>query len=227
MRAALQPPVFQVIEVSADGKRLHRDEVKLWEGRAKQKFSKGCGRVVVQHLCKIEDELKRYTIGRNAQFSDDENVELPEELKGKIIHPAIHIERGFASVGVINRENGRLIFSVITRNGGPYEAESLGEGVFTIPAMVHPQLAGRWRKSHRQITLSTSIALLIDKLRSLVWFEDERCYSVVALWAAGTYLIHAFHAFPYLQLTGEKGSGKTKVQDSLSRTASSNPIFAR
>jgi hypothetical protein len=60
---------------------------------------------------------------------------------------------------------------------------------------------------------------LIDKFRFLVWFEDQRWYSVVSVWAAATYLAPAFPAFPYLQLTGEKGSGKTKVQDTLELVA--------
>jgi len=42
---------------------------------------------------------------------------------------------------------------------------------------------------------------------------------VIALWSAGTYLFPAFPAYPYLQLAGEKGSGKSKVQDVLSCVA--------
>ena len=157
--------ITAVIEVSADGEILYRDEVKLWEHRSRQKFSNECGRVVVQHLCRIEDELKRFTVEGKEKLND-ETVKLPEELEGKFVHPAIHIEQGFASVGVINRENGGFLFSVITSKGDPYEAESLGDEVFTVPPMSHPQLAGRWRNS-RQRDNALNIACFVNRQAAL------------------------------------------------------------
>src|SRR5262249_18554869 len=44
---------------------------------------------------------------------------------------------------------------------------------------------------------------------------DQRWYQATSIWTAGTYVFPAFPTYPYLQLTGEKGSGKTKVQDIL------------
>ena len=139
---------------------------------------------------------------------------IPPELERRIIHPALHIEQGFSSVGVITREGNKGVFSIVTSSGGVYVAEHIKD-VLTTKPIAHPGPSGRWKRSGKVQTLSDSVALLIQKMRELVWFEDKRWYPAVSLWSAGTYLFLAFPAYPYLQLTGEKGSGKSKVQDIL------------
>lgn len=143
---------------------------------------------------------------------------IPPEFENRIIHPALHIEPGFSSVGVITREGSKPLFQILTSLGGPYPAEHVKDSLTAKP-VVHPGLSDRWRSVSNPPSLSESIALLIEKLRSLVWFEDKRWYPVIAVWSAGTYLFPAFPAYPYLQQTGEKGSGKTKLHDVLECTA--------
>lgn len=143
---------------------------------------------------------------------------VPPELNKRLFHPALHIEPGFSSVGVITGEGSKPLFQILTSLGGPYPAEHVKDSLTAKP-IVHPGLSDRWRPVSNPPSLSESIALLIEKLRSLVWFEDERWYPVIAVWSAGTYLFPAFPAYPYLQQTGEKGSGKTKLHDVLECTA--------
>lgn len=143
---------------------------------------------------------------------------IPPELEGRFIHPALHIEPGFSSVGIIEREDNQHVFSVVTSSGATYLAEDIKDVLLTKP-LKHPDLSGRWQRLTHTQSLSEAAALLIHKMRELVCFEDERWYSVIALWSVGTYLFPAFPAYPYLQLTGEKGSGKSKVQDILNCVA--------
>jgi len=139
---------------------------------------------------------------------------IPPELDGRSIHPALHIEPGFSSIGVIEREDNQHIFSVVTSGGATYPAEDIKDVLLTKP-LKHPDLSGRWQHASHTQNLSESVTLLVQKMRELICFEDKRWYPVIALWSAGTYLFPAFPAYPYLQLTGEKGSGKSKVQDVL------------
>lgn len=44
-----------------------------------------------------------------------------------------------------------------------------------------------------------------------LYFSSPEWYSIHALWDMGTYLHQTFHAFPYLELRGIKGSAKTKI----------------
>ena len=112
-------------------------------------------------------------------------------------------------MGVITRSRAEFEYKIAT-DEGIYPAELLH---FTCKPMVHPELADRWSKAATFPTLSEAVGLLISKTQSLIWLEDDRLYSVLAVWAAGTYLFPLFNTYPYLNLTGEKGSGKTKILD--------------
>lgn len=141
-----------------------------------------------------------------------EGAKTPPELESRLIHPALHIEKGFASIGVVVRRDRKFKTLILTSNGGVYDASGLKE-VFIEPPLSHPAFAGRWRPVGKTLSLSESLALLIDNLRDLVWFERRGTDILVALWSAGTYLFEGFPTYPYLFLNGEKGVGKSKVQD--------------
>jgi len=179
----------------------------------------------LKHGDGFKEELEKAI--SNATLVDLETVQaetkrkkksIPAELEGRSIHPALHIERGFSSVGKIEKENNKHIFSIVTSSGATYLPEDIKDILLAKP-LAHPGLSGRWQHSSHTQSLSEAIALLIHKMRELVCFGDERWYSVMAIWSAGTYLFPAFPAYPYLQPTGEKGSGKSKVQDILSCVA--------
>ena len=57
---------------------------------------------------------------------------------------------------------------------------------------------------------------LLDKY---VDFREAGTSDVLALWIIGSYLYPLFEAYPYVALTGPKGSGKTKTLDVIARLA--------
>jgi DNA primase catalytic core len=54
---------------------------------------------------------------------------------------------------------------------------------------------------------------------SLVEFPSQLFYDVVSIWCMGTYLYPLFDSYPYLLLTGEKESGKTRTLTILKQLA--------
>jgi len=158
----------------------------------------------------IARSIIRYEPGEAKRGADSQN--LSSELVGRSIHPAIHIEPDFQSVGVVTRENTKLVYKIITSNGKSYLAENI-KGALLVEPDISPLLSSRWQQSSKPLTLSKAVALLERKMHDLICFEDKRWYPTLAIWVAGTYLFPVFGSYPYLQLTGEKGSGKTKIQD--------------
>ena len=55
-------------------------------------------------------------------------------------------------------------------------------------------------------------------------FPDKSYGRIVALWLMGTYIHRLFEAFPYLAITGPRGSGKTRLLEVLGGLAF-NPLF--
>jgi hypothetical protein len=134
-------------------------------------------------------------------------------LNGKPIHPALHIEPGFSSIGV----NIGGTYWVLTPRAN-YKAEDIE---LAVPSIIHPELADRFKlgSSKNPKSLSEGVEMLTQKWRDVQWFQDERVYPTFSLWAAGTYVFEAFLTYPYLALPGEKGMGKTKVLDVLKGVA--------
>jgi len=64
----------------------------------------------------------------------------------------------------------------------------------------------------------------VELIETHIDFPATEVATVVALWTMSTYLYRLFNAFPYLALTGPKGSGKTKVLEVL-ECLSFNPLF--
>src|SRR5262245_28494396 len=118
-------------------------------------------------------------------------------LNGKPIHPALHIEPGFSSVGVII--DGTYW---IATSQGNHTAENVD---LAVPYIIHPEIADRFqlRPPKGPNSLSEGVEMLIQNWRDLQWFGDERVYPTLSLWAAGTYVFEAFPAYPYLLLPGE------------------------
>ena len=54
-------------------------------------------------------------------------------------------------------------------------------------------------------------------IKTHIYLPDARCYSVIALWAMGTYVFRVFRYFPYIHLHAEKASGKTTLMDILEK----------
>ena len=57
--------------------------------------------------------------------------------------------------------------------------------------------------------------LLVNELDKSIDFYNSDDKYIVAIWAIGTYFFSVFQTYPYLVLSGSRGSGKTKVLDFL------------
>lgn len=60
---------------------------------------------------------------------------------------------------------------------------------------------------------------LVNLLESAVDFQNPSDAALVAIWIMGTYQLPLWNAYPYVLLTGTRGSGKTKVLEIVSRLA--------
>ena len=59
-------------------------------------------------------------------------------------------------------------------------------------------------------------ARLVSYLKRFIILGGEGQYEFLALWVMGTYMFRIFRYFPYLHITGEKGSGKSVLSEVLS-----------
>jgi len=90
----------------------------------------------------------------------------------------------------------------------------------------------RWPSEHLDAFLSNNYNVdpliafkhAVELIETHIDFPGTEATTVTALWAMSTYLYRLFNAFPYLALTGPKGSGKTKVLEVL-ECLSFNPLF--
>jgi hypothetical protein len=53
-------------------------------------------------------------------------------------------------------------------------------------------------------------------ISTYIFLRDDRAYSLLALWAMGTYVFRIFRYYPYIHLNAEKNSGKTTLMEVLS-----------
>ncbi|NPV58665.1 MAG: hypothetical protein HPY75_03250 [Actinobacteria bacterium] len=60
---------------------------------------------------------------------------------------------------------------------------------------------------------------LCDKIRELLDLGSIATESIVALWIMATYFFDIFDAFPYLYVSGEMGSGKTRLLELLAQVS--------
>ena len=58
-----------------------------------------------------------------------------------------------------------------------------------------------------------------DLLEENIDFHHSLDSTLIAIWIMGTYLLPIFNSYPYILLTGTRGSGKTKVLEVVSRLA--------
>jgi hypothetical protein len=141
-------------------------------------------------------------------------IPIPDTVSSKLFHPALHIEKDFAAVGVTLREGKGYNLYILT-DDGINPAKQIKESLTTKP-VVHPELSGRWFASPSVPTLAESVGLCVLKLKELLSVENERWLGLLAIYAAGTYVFQLFNTFPYINLKGEQGSGKTKLIDTMS-----------
>ena len=106
-----------------------------------------------------------------------------------------------------------------------YEADELGDTLLVKPRPF-PDLAGRWPQEDQAAflaggpcpTFSEVLTLTIHEQRRLLEYPRPEYAAALAAWAVASYFFPAFLAFPRLNLTGERESGKSKVLGFLKAT---------
>ena len=99
----------------------------------------------------------------------------------------------------------------------------------------HPDVVSelRWDLKKIHSYLSNDIKYegnILDEIESkfrkyLEFKEDDREYVFIVLWIIGTYLQPVWETYPYLSVSGRKGTGKTKLLKFIEKL-SFNPIFS-
>jgi hypothetical protein len=54
-----------------------------------------------------------------------------------------------------------------------------------------------------------------EHIKKYVFFKNDDIYTVLAIWAMGTYVYRIFSYFPYIHINAEKGSGKSMLMEVL------------
>ncbi|MBI3332137.1 hypothetical protein HYZ99_04240 [Candidatus Peregrinibacteria bacterium] len=105
----------------------------------------------------------------------------------------------------------------------PCTTEELSRRGLSVSRLPPEGMQRRWDQRQLSIFLQgADVFSLADlqnfinvKLREYVELSDERHFHCLSLWIIATYYFRLFPAFPYLHITGEYQSGKTKVLQML------------
>jgi hypothetical protein len=148
---------------------------------------------------------------------------VPLLARGRV-HPWLHVDGAGVVVGRVT-DAGEV--QIITSDRQVLDP-AVVEKTLAFKPRACPHLAARWRGPDAEAWLtggapaasfSEVLALLIHELRAAVEFPREEHASLLAAWGLGTYFSHHVLTFPRLALTGERGSGKSKVLSILSAVA--------
>jgi hypothetical protein len=157
---------------------------------------------------------------------------------GRIIHPALHFDPAgdLATVGVVTTKLQHTIVGVHRRPDGTWEpfrgsshaAAIVGVEFEYCPAPYpYPKLADRWdSRDLEAFIVSPEAPAFEDVLRLVrqlildhVELPQPAIASFKACWTVGTYFYPIFEAYPRVNITGQKGSGKSKSLKIVSRLA--------
>ncbi len=146
----------------------------------------------------------------------------PQELQGRLIHPALHFEADWASVGVYRLKGSTPEMCLVTSQRHAYPTQE-ALGVLSPLPQMYPDLIGRWPEERLEQFLAgesvgslAEMAVLIHSAaHTLLELKRPQEYALVTAWVVATYVYPMFAAFPRLSVVGEKGSGKSKLQSFL------------
>src|SRR5262245_46866617 len=131
------------------------------------------------------------------------------------IHPWLHIDHEGACVGRMTDEGE---FQLVTEADASFDTDQVKNLAVVAPRTMR-ELAGRWPDNDHQSWIQSRLApgisevlvLLLRELRAAIEFPRPEHAALVAVWALGTYFHRVFLTYPRLALTGERGSGKSKL----------------
>lgn len=121
----------------------------------------------------------------------------------------------------INNEEYYIIFS----DRKIIKYEDLEERNYKLRNDIKPSVCNLRPKAAVEFVKGKSVSLfdcfnkLNEHMKKYIVFEDERVYTILALWVIGTYMYRLFRYFPYIWLNADKGSGKTRVMEVITPLA--------
>jgi len=151
------------------------------------------------------------------------------------LHPALHFESDLVSVGIldasgrvgfVSRRTGQLPAYVSPQAASGHKYQIEDRSVHPAPAP-YSRLKGRWDpadlerfcKDGTSPTFVEFLSYVRSELLGQIEFARPEIASLVSCWIAGTYFYPLFTAYPRLNVTGRKGSGKSKLLQVISATA--------
>ena len=142
---------------------------------------------------------------------------LPNHYQGRIVHPALHFEDEFATVGIIEHTAAQW---VITSDGLVVPATNPGSLIVQPPPLMYGDLANRWMASDVEGwlkgDLTPSFAHTLNQIRYwvdyFVEFRQPEEASLVACWTLGTYFYPALSGLPPTESGRRAGIGKIETR---------------
>ncbi|MDA3861511.1 MAG: hypothetical protein PF445_09815 [Melioribacteraceae bacterium] len=108
---------------------------------------------------------------------------------------------------IVNSDKKIIPFSELSKNGLTPVNENLYSSKFPIKSL-EKFIDGEIKINPNELFMHIS-----SHIKTFIYFQNERDYSLVALWIMGTYVFNIFRYFPYLHITADKGSGKSTLLD--------------
>lgn len=141
------------------------------------------------------------------------------------IHPALHVDAEGVVVGRVTEDG---VYQLVTFEPEPviYTPDD-AKGVLAFSPRPYADLVGRWADADVDAFLaaptapsfSETLALMMHALDRAMEFPRSEHRALIAAWSVATYFHPVFLAFPRLNLSGERESGKSKVLTLLRATA--------
>lgn len=163
---------------------------------------------------------------------------LLRELDAQSLIPVLPVQdfvRGIAYVTVILNRSGSEEQFTVTSEREVFSCSDKEYAQRGFRATRHPAgtSTARWAQSsvkayltaEQQVDLMQTYNRIEKTLRTYTDLQNDRYYSLVAVWIMGTYYYRLFSAYPYLHLTGMWGSGKTKFLEIISLLSFNGELF--
>lgn len=87
---------------------------------------------------------------------------------------------------------------------------------------LQPDFVERWKNDQikdEDIDIAKLVREIESVLTDVYYFRDPRVSKVLALWTYGSYYYMLFGVYPYIELSGRRGSGKSTIDKILSKMA--------
>ena len=146
------------------------------------------------------------------------NIEFGEPIKEFV--PSQFFDNGvaFLTLPLNIKNNEESPFRVITSNKELYKLSEV-EDKYNYKIIRNPDFMQRWSSDGVRAYLSgknapeynITLQELVSFLKQYVDFSNENWYLVIAMWLWGTYFYRLFNSYPYFNVNGLIGCGKSKL----------------